>query len=1628
MSETVLRWLHITDLHVGGRDESQVTALRSLLTSAAKFAQGRPFDAILISGDLAYSGEESQYSLFKDLIIAPLRESSLWQNAQVISTPGNHDLNCDVEIPPSWTNIGRPRQEKFFHSGEEGIRTRGSRAKAFDQYSKFITSAGVKSVDPLAAPAATFRIEHGTAPVTFISVVTAFFSDKDVTDRRRAPAPVHAVRTALQQVPDGDVVVVLGHHPVDWFTPESEAQFHSLLVESNAIYLHGHEHKTRTRFGQRGLISLGFGAAYQAPQEDATGSPYRNSFAICELSDVLDIAVVSWDAEHGLWRPDKNLPGDFVDRSDRLEDGYRLNLPTTRVVGHPRPYASLASAIKAQLSVDECLWLSGGQAQRWTSLLTEIGTLRGSTETYSLPTQTLPAGHSQFRVRDAVGRYLVRAVSGHGDILNLEQLQAVNTELDRQDYDGAIVVTLGELATDARILATQLSSRKQLKVLERSELLREVVRCLPASLESALLRMAEPNDLSACLVFTPTGTALLLRERRTSSWFAVLTESGVLLPESSDLVSQLRNELPPLQHTQYGLPSAGGKFRNAPERNSVEFDRTLYLQKSYEHFDNVKYAPLAALGFRFRSTSLSEIYVEPSAQVGGASKSSMALTQAVNEFIDSLNLPTAQREQIELQLRSRHGLSISSEVGVARKLYQRYNSVLVLGDPGSGKTCFVKHEILAYCAPVTTEPGWYSRHLPVYVSLAEAARLVDENTGLLDACVTVAARRGLELPRPVLDSSLADGTAAFFFDGLDEVGYLDKRIALLSDIDKLAKAYAPRGCRFVLTSRPAAIQPVDIPDALTYLQLSGLTEGEIRVLAARVLTNRFGIPDASDLDPDETSLIDRLLEDTKLKPGIARIARNPLLLTLLVLIYANSGALSARRHVIYTQAIKTLVSVRGRQTRQQQISEADLRTRLGAVALAILRREIAEIPRRQEVVGVLSRQMAARSPTGIRTADITADANNYLQEVAEATGLLSIHSGENKGDDEYVTFMHYSFLEYYAAAGLLAGSYMDDVPQLAANPRWKDVTTLLFGMLSEQADVTPLLSRLMEPESEAERISQYKLLLGLDCASECDVPPEAAQDLLAEALYSCLASGAGRFSADLRAEIAERMEPLIGSRSSRFEMAIVRGLSHENPLSSAAFADVIARLAEDIELTQPILVAFREFMRIDDPLARTSAMFAIERRPELRDDSALSVVRATLKGSVIEKLAALRVVSSVPRFSHELHDALSELLESSNVVVATEAARCLLLELLRSGRPPEAAPLLERALRTLDRGMTDDRAGAPGPLTIDRSQLESLLQSTDARERELAYRYVPWTQDDHPYVYRVLMHGLRNEEAVALQAACLDSLRASGGARALITIADTDLICTKLTHVSTNVRLAAVKLLGDMPDDEQVVSNLQRHLESDVDRTDSAEALEAARALAKHVQRNPRLRDDTLRTVLDKLPRNAADGFGSPPNQRYLEALLLVCESIGGVADNAAAWRLYDLATDYRTPLPIRTRALRVFGRIVEPSSRSVAAISRLLGNADPRLTEASYGAVLSFALHCKRKVEFVRRVFPSLPSILQVLCECWRREETQRQQSINPPSLSNLRDSVVEVTNLMLAYDEFSGLAKLENQTQFTL
>ena len=260
----------------------------------------------------------------------------------------------------------------------------------------------------------------------------------------------------------------------------------------------------------------------------------------------------------------------------------------------------------------------------------------------------------------------------------------------------------------------------------------------------------------------------------------------------------------------------------------------------------------------------------------------------------------------------------------------------------------------------------------------------------------------------------------------------------------------------------------------------------------------------------------------------------------------------------------------------------------------------------------------------------------------------------------------------------------------------------------------------------------------------------------------------------------------------------------------------------------------------------------------------------------------------------------------------------------------------------------------------------------------------------------------------------MDSLRTAPRAIDLITIADTDLICGLLEHNERNVRVAATRLLGEMPDDEQVIRSLQENLATlKGNASRELEVAETAQALARHTRRSEAVRKELLKLVSDHVPRNAT--FGNKSEQQHFLALLTICESLGGQYDNNLANKLLALAEDYRTPEPIRRQAMRAYGRVCEPSANCVDALIRLLGRNDTKLAESVSAACLSVVNHCKRKVDHVRRVYPKLDLLKERLQRAWQREVIASAANIDLSGARDIRDAILGIEDIVAQYGEFA-------------
>jgi len=245
---------------------------------------------------------------------------------------------------------------------------------------------------------------------------------------------------------------------------------------------------------------------------------------------------------------------------------------------------------------------------------------------------------------------------------------------------------------------------------------------------------------------------------------------------------------------------------------------------------------------------------------------------------------------------------------------------VLLGDPGSGKSTFLNHLALCLAAHhvhpgsdwLAHVPDWPRKatdSLPVCVTLRDFAKWLPAGTSkadlrhLWDFIVEGLERQNLGLVVDPLEKALTDGRAVVFLDGLDEIPDARQRSLVRDSVALFVKRY--RKARFIVTCRTLSYQdPAWQLGGFPAPELAPLDEDKIGqfVRAWYQELAQVGTVRAEDAE----GLADRLGEAVR-RPDLARLAPNPLLLTVMALVHTHRGRLPEARALLYEEALDILL-------------------------------------------------------------------------------------------------------------------------------------------------------------------------------------------------------------------------------------------------------------------------------------------------------------------------------------------------------------------------------------------------------------------------------------------------------------------------------------------------------------------------------------------------------------------------------------------------------------------------------------------------------------------------------------------------------------------------------------------------
>lgn len=114
------------------------------------------------------------------------------------------------------------------------------------------------------------------------------------------------LENGLTELSDTDLVLVLGHHPIDWFLNDEVNSIRSLFARHSAVYLHGHLHKPSVKkeeeAGSR-FSSVQAGASFQARENEK----WVNRMLWVEIDIVareLAVKPLAWSRDNQEWSVD----------------------------------------------------------------------------------------------------------------------------------------------------------------------------------------------------------------------------------------------------------------------------------------------------------------------------------------------------------------------------------------------------------------------------------------------------------------------------------------------------------------------------------------------------------------------------------------------------------------------------------------------------------------------------------------------------------------------------------------------------------------------------------------------------------------------------------------------------------------------------------------------------------------------------------------------------------------------------------------------------------------------------------------------------------------------------------------------------------------------------------------------------------------------------------------------------------------------------------------------------------------------------------------------------------------------------------------------------------------------------
>lgn len=373
------------------------------------------------------------------------------------------------------------------------------------------------------------------------------------------------------------------------------------------------------------------------------------------------------------------------------------------------------------------------------------------------------------------------------------------------------------------------------------------------------------------------------------------------------------------------------------------------------------------------------------------------------------------------------------------ELISKNNRIVVLGDPGSGKSTVLRYFMYSICK---NRKGNFlnSNLMPVYIRIADYARFYEKEQRPISEYIIDYFEKKYE---KTLAEALESSEIIILFDGLDEINNVNLRHDVVNEVNSFISMYPTN--KIVVTSRKVGYSETRLNGNFKHYEVQDFNKKQIEEF-----TRNWYLSIANDTDDDiKQSKVKAkaLIQSISGNKSVIRLAKNPLLVTIIALIDYQGTSLPEKRAELYDIATSTFLEnwVKQRNSaRNLGFSKGDLIEMLSPIAYYMHERYLDGLIREPKLRELLTRSYDDIYKPASKRERIK-EVNEIINFIREDAGFI-FEKGFNKDSVSLFGFVHLTFQEYFASIELTAlwkeDNFSEKIKDYVFNINWHEVLLL----------------------------------------------------------------------------------------------------------------------------------------------------------------------------------------------------------------------------------------------------------------------------------------------------------------------------------------------------------------------------------------------------------------------------------------------------------------------------------------------------------------------------------------------------------------------------------------------------------